>query len=260
LRLAVVEALGPMSYLLPAEKLEEQLPRLIPGVLGLYKKHAEAFCISKSLCQILEASVGIGSRSLEAQLDALLGALHAQVCAPAEPAVPTSAKNHTEVLRCFTVLGAVALPAAVRDARALHQRPGPALQEPRALGRQEAGGGRRRGPRPLRPQRKSAFALRSDDATAENTEKSLCQKEWEEMLLQFLQETLAAVADNAWIGQLGTEMCRQLSSYNGLVPEKNFLYKCIGTTLGASLSKELVQKQLQELLETARYHEEAERE
>lgn len=39
---------------------------------------------------------------------------------------------------------------------------------------------------------------------------------------------------------------------------QNFLYKCIGTTLGACVSKELVQKQLQELLETARYNEEAE--
>ncbi|OPJ77590.1 maestro heat-like repeat-containing protein family member 1 isoform A [Patagioenas fasciata monilis] len=44
------------------------------------------------------------------------------------------------------------------------------------------------------------------------------------------------------------------------VPVLNFLYKCIGTTLGACASKDLVLKQLQELLETARYHEEVERE
>ncbi|XP_010192594.1 PREDICTED: maestro heat-like repeat-containing protein family member 1, partial [Mesitornis unicolor] len=104
LRLAVVEAMGPMSYLLPSEKLEEQLPKLIPGILALYKKHTEAFYISKSLCQILEASVNIGSRSLDVQLDALLGTLHPQICAPADPAVPLTVKNHTEVLRCFTVL------------------------------------------------------------------------------------------------------------------------------------------------------------
>lgn len=36
-----------MSYLMPSEKLEEQLPKLIPGILALYKKHAEAFYISK---------------------------------------------------------------------------------------------------------------------------------------------------------------------------------------------------------------------
>lgn len=36
-----------MSHLMPSEKLEEQLPKLIPGILALYKKHAEAFYISK---------------------------------------------------------------------------------------------------------------------------------------------------------------------------------------------------------------------
>uniref|UniRef100_A0A8C9PZF8 Maestro heat-like repeat-containing protein family member 1 n=1 Tax=Spermophilus dauricus TaxID=99837 RepID=A0A8C9PZF8_SPEDA len=79
LRLAVVAALGPMSHLLPSEKLEEQLPRLLPGVLSLYKKHAETFQVSKSLGQILEAAVSVGSRTLEAQLDALLATLHTQV-------------------------------------------------------------------------------------------------------------------------------------------------------------------------------------
>ncbi|OPJ77589.1 maestro heat-like repeat-containing protein family member 1-like [Patagioenas fasciata monilis] len=78
LRVAVVEALGPMSHLLPADRLEEQLPRLIPAILALYKKHTEAFYISKSLCQILEASVDIGSRSLDVQLEPLLGTLHPQ--------------------------------------------------------------------------------------------------------------------------------------------------------------------------------------
>lgn len=54
--------------------------------------------------------------------------------------------------------------------------------------------------------------------------------------------------------------CRGFVVCNCLLLLQNFLYKCIGTTLGACVSKDLVQKQLQELLETARYHEEAERE
>ena len=36
-----------MSHLLPSEKLEEQLPKLLPGVLALYRKHAETFHVSK---------------------------------------------------------------------------------------------------------------------------------------------------------------------------------------------------------------------
>uniref|UniRef100_A0A8D0HSA9 Maestro heat like repeat family member 1 n=1 Tax=Sphenodon punctatus TaxID=8508 RepID=A0A8D0HSA9_SPHPU len=104
LRLAVVEALGPMSHLMPSDRLEEQLPRLIPGILALYKKQTEAFYVSKSLCQILEASVNIGSRTLDTQLDSLLSTLHPQICAPLDSSVPLLVKNHNEVLRCFTVL------------------------------------------------------------------------------------------------------------------------------------------------------------
>ncbi|XP_032038345.1 maestro heat-like repeat-containing protein family member 1 isoform X3 [Aythya fuligula] len=447
LRLAVVEAMGPMSYLMPSEKLEEQLPKLIPGILALYKKHAEAFYISKSLCQILEASVNIGSRSLDVQLDALLGTLHPQICAPADPFVPLTVKNHTEVLRCFTVLAcsfpdrvlAFLLPklessnertrvgtllimrqiinsapsqmeikkpfilssmklplqdsndkvkravVQVISAMAHHgylEQPGgeammeylvrqcalPSEAQPKkqpldaddltsdsvqsisvntlfllsttvdrmnnvlwpyllefvtpiqftnaltplckslmylAMKKQEEGenaslirydlngnlpspyalttrllvvssqpyAGDCRGAAALRllhvlqysvhPALEQLWSKRVPSLVEhieENTEKCLCQKEWEEKLLLFLQETLAAVSDNTWICHFVTEMCRQLNCYNGFPLEKNFLYKCIGTTLGACVSKDLVQKQLQELLETARYHEEAERE
>uniref|UniRef100_A0A8B9SCJ9 Maestro heat like repeat family member 1 n=1 Tax=Apteryx owenii TaxID=8824 RepID=A0A8B9SCJ9_APTOW len=447
LRLAVVEAIGPMSYLMPSEKLEEQLPKLIPGILALYKKHAEAFYISKSLCQILEASVNIGSRSLDVQLDSLLGTLHPQICAPADPSIPLTVKNHTEVLRCFTVLAcsfpdrvlAFLLPklessnertrvgtllimrqiinsassqmeikkpfilasmklplqdsnnkvkravVQVISAMAHHgylEQPGgelmleylirqcalPSDPQPRkqlpdaddlasdsvqsisvntlfllsttvdrmnnvlwpyllefvtpvqftnaltplcksllylVTKKQEEGENASLIRYDLNANLPSPYAITTRllvvssqpyvgdcrgtaalcllnvlhysvhpaldqlwskkvpplvEYIEENTEKSLCQKEWEEKLLLFLQETLTAVSDNTWICQFGTEMCKQLNSYNGFPLEKNFLYKCIGTTLGACISKDLVQKQLQELLETARYHEEAERE
>ncbi|KAM4686238.1 maestro heat-like repeat-containing protein family member 1 isoform 2-T2 [Amazona ochrocephala] len=446
LRLAVVEAVGPMSHLLPGEKLEEQLPKLIPGILALYRKHAEAFSISKSLCQILEASVDIGSRSLDVQLDPLLGTLHPQICAPADPALPLTVKNHTEVLRCFTVLAcsfpdrvlAFLLPklessnertrvgtllimrqiinsapsqmeikkpfilssmklplqdssdkvkralVQVISAMAHHgylEQPGgeamveflvrqcalaselpkkqaPDAEDPAsdsvqsisintllllsttvdrmsnvlwpyllefvtpiqftnaltplcrslmylAMKKEEQGesaslirydgnanlpspyaltarllvvssqphAGACRGAAALRllhvlhgsvhPSLGPLWSKRVPllvERIEENTEQALSQREWEEELLLFLQETLAAIADSAWIGQFVVEMSRQLSSYNGFPMEKNFLYKCIGTTLGACSSKDLVQKQLQELLETARYHEEAERE
>nr|XP_009673741.1 PREDICTED: maestro heat-like repeat-containing protein family member 1 isoform X5 [Struthio camelus australis] len=444
LRLAVVEAIGPMSYLVPSEKLEEQLPKLIPGILALYKKHAEAFYISKSLCQILEASVNIGSRSLDMQLDSLLGTLHPQICAPADPSIPLTVKNHTEVLRCFTVLAcsfpdrvlAFLLPklessnertrvgtllimrqiinsassqmeikkpfilasmklplqdssnkvkramvqviSAMAHHGYLEQAGGEMMLEylirqcalpadaPKkqlpdaddftsdsvqsisvntlfllsttvdrmsnvlwpyllefvtpiqftnaltplckslmylAMKKQEEGEnaslirydlnanlpspyaittrllvvssqpyvGDCRGTAALRLLNVLHYSIHPAldqlwskkvpplvEYIEENTEKSLCQKEWEEKLLLFLQETLMAVSDNAWICQFSMEMCKQLNNYNGFALEKNFLYKCIGTTLGACISKDLVQKQLQELLETARYHEKAE--
>ncbi|XP_029386983.1 maestro heat-like repeat-containing protein family member 1 isoform X2 [Mus pahari] len=488
LRLAVVAALGPMSHLLPSERLEEQLPKLLPAVLGLYKKHAETFQISKSLGQILEAAVNVSSRTLEVQLDALLVALHAQICVPVESSSPLVMNSQKEVLRCFTVLdtrvtvvcpqawsavlfeGRMAFCLRLRRVRAssralvsvtasccspdrllafllprldssnerlrvgtlqilrhiinsaaaqmeakqpfilssmrlplldtndkvkravvqvisamahhgyLEQPGGEAMveyivqqcalpaEEPEkpgpdgedlaadsvravsirtlylvsttvdrmnsvlwpyllefltpvrftaaltplcrslvhlALKRQEAGAddfliqynsnanlpspfamttrllvvssnpylGDGRGAaslrllkvmhqniHPLLGQRWETTMPVLLEYLDEHTEETLSLKEWEEKLLVFLRDTLAVVSDNIWICQLSQEMCKQLPSYSGTPQEKNFLYKCIGTTLGAASSKEVVRKHLRELLETARYQEEAEQE
>ncbi|XP_036278441.1 maestro heat-like repeat-containing protein family member 1 isoform X1 [Pipistrellus kuhlii] len=446
LRLAVVEALGPMSHLLPSEKLEEQLPKLLPGILALYKKHAETSHVSKSLGQILEAAVSVGSRTLEVQLDSLLAALHAQICVPVETTSPLVTSNQKEVLRCFTVLAccsperllAFLLPkldtsnertrvgtlqvlrhiinsaaaqmevkkpfilssmrlplldtnskvkrAVVQVISAMahhgyleqpggeamleyivqqcalppdthHQKPSGEEERPAdsvrdisistlylvsttvdrmsevlwphllefltpvrftgaltplcrslvhlAQKRQEAaadapliqydgnvtlpspyaiatrlltvssspylGGSRgaaslcllnvlHRDIHPLLGQRWATTIPLLLEYLEEHTEKTLSQKEWEEKLLVFLRDSLAVVSDNTWICQLSLEMCKQLPCYNGMPQEKNFLYKCVGTTLGAASSKDVVRKLLQELLETARYQEEAERE
>ncbi|XP_063499119.1 maestro heat-like repeat-containing protein family member 1 isoform X9 [Symphalangus syndactylus] len=447
LRLAVVEALGPMSHLLPSERLEEQLPKLLPGILALYKKHAETFYLSKSLGQILEAAVSVGSRTLETQLDALLAALHSQICVPVESSSPLVMSNQKEVLRCFTVLAcsspdrllAFLLPrldtsnertrvgtlqvvrhvinsaaaqmedkkpfilssmrlplldtnskvkravVQVISAMAHHgyleqpggeamieyivqqcalppeqepEKPGPGSKDPKADSvraisvrtlylvsttvdrmshvlwpyllqfltpvrftgaltplcrslvhlaqkRQEAGAdafliqydahaslpspyavtgrllvvssspylGDGRGAAALRllsvlhPNIHPLLGQHWETTVPlllgyldEHTEETLPQEEWEEKLLMFLRDTLAIVSDNAWICQLSLELCRQLPCYDEAPQEKNFLYKCIGTTLGAASSKEVVRKHLQELLETARYQEEAERE
>lgn len=59
---------------------------------------------------------------------------------------------------------------------------------------------------------------------------------------------------------LGTPLLGSQAQPCSLTSLQNFLYKCIGTTLGAASSTEVVRKRLQELLETARYQEESERE
>uniref|UniRef100_A0A803TB35 Maestro heat like repeat family member 1 n=1 Tax=Anolis carolinensis TaxID=28377 RepID=A0A803TB35_ANOCA len=118
LRLAVVEALGPMTHLLPSEKLEEQLPRLIPGILVLYRKPAEAYYVSKSLCQILEASVNIGSRTLDTQLDTLLNALQLQVMGMESfwiPPLPPNCEGFTFYLYVFH-FSMLSLPPPLKDA------------------------------------------------------------------------------------------------------------------------------------------------
>lgn len=47
LRLTVAEAVGSMCHLMASDKLEEQIPRLVPAILSLYKKNNEHYIISK---------------------------------------------------------------------------------------------------------------------------------------------------------------------------------------------------------------------
>lgn len=47
LRLTVAEAVGSMCHLMASDKLEEQIPKLIPAILSLYKKNNEHYVISK---------------------------------------------------------------------------------------------------------------------------------------------------------------------------------------------------------------------
>ena len=47
LRLAIVEALGHMTHLMARDKLEEQLAKILAGILGLYKRHSEPFHVTQ---------------------------------------------------------------------------------------------------------------------------------------------------------------------------------------------------------------------
>lgn len=447
LRLTVAEAVGSMSHLMAHDKLEEQLPKLIPTVLGLYKKNPEHYIISKSLCQVLDASVNMGSRVLETQMDSLLSALHQQVCSPVDFNNPPTVKNHNEVLRCFTILantfpdrlmvfvlqrlensnernrmGSLAvlrhlinsttsimetkkllILASIRQPLVDHsnkvkKRVVQVISAMAHHGYLELEGGDLlvrfiiqhcalpdtyyRGQRPTDPEEVNNEALRSMcdntlhlftttvgrltdvlwpmllcyltpgqysnattplckslillaskkraaqepnfiiDFTApgsnlpsqyilmtrllvnaafpfrcrghgapslslllavvpnihpkaealwsteipqllsrleESTQDTLDKKNWEEGLLQFLCKTLVIIDDGQWSCQLAVEATRYLPTYNNSLEEKSFLYKCVGMTLQQCTNKELVKKQLQDILVGARHNDATER-
>ncbi|XP_018618550.2 maestro heat-like repeat-containing protein family member 1 isoform X3 [Scleropages formosus] len=446
LRLTVAEALGSMSHLMPHDKLEEQLPKLIPTTVSLYKKNNEHYIISKSLCQILDASVNMGSRVLETQTDSLLLTLHQEVCAPVDYSNPPTVKNHNEVLRIFSVLantfpdrlivfvlqklennnernrmGSLAVlrhlinsstsMMETKKSLILASIRQPLLDQSNKVkkmvvqvisamahhGYLELEGGDllvkfivqhcalhdtyNRGRHPSDPEDVTNEALRSmcentlhlftttvgrltdvlwpsllcyltpaqySNATTplcrslvllgnkkksaqepsyvinfsekaslpspyvlmvrllvnaafpfwgrgrgapslrlltvlapsihpntqkvweseippllsyleESTAETLNRKSWEESLLELLSKTLVAISDDKWSCQLSAESTQYLPTYNSSLEEKSFLYKCIGVTLQQCRSKDVVRKQLQEVLITARHSDTIER-
>ncbi|XP_062892506.1 maestro heat-like repeat-containing protein family member 1 [Mobula hypostoma] len=114
LRTAIVVALSYMVRLLPNDRIDDELPRFLTGVLALYKKRCEPFYVTQCLHNILETGVEMGSHVPEAQMDALLPQLHHQLCSPADPAGELGRKNHAEVLQCLVILLHVSVDGLVK--------------------------------------------------------------------------------------------------------------------------------------------------
>uniref|UniRef100_A0A3B5BK37 Maestro heat like repeat family member 1 n=1 Tax=Stegastes partitus TaxID=144197 RepID=A0A3B5BK37_9TELE len=415
LRLTVAEAVGSMCHLMASDKLEEQIPKIIPAFLSLYKKNNEHYIISYSfLCQVIDASVNMGSRVLETQLESLLFALHQQVSAPVDYSNPPTVKNHNEVLRCFSLL-AKAFPdrlvmfvlqklensnersrmgslsvlrhlinsatslmetkkllilASIRQPMADHsnkvkKRVVQVISAMAHHGYLELEGGEllvrfivqhcalpdtyQRNQRLTDPEEVTNEALRMmcdntlhlltttvgrladvlwpkllyylTPAQYSNATTPLCKslivlgnkkKSNQEPSFQIdftqevnlsspqtlmirllvnaafpfssrghgapslsllqvlstnihpktelLSKTLATINDDKWSCQLAAESTRYLSTYNNFLEEKSFLYRCIGVTLQQCFNKEVVKKQLQEILLMARHNDAVERE
>ncbi|XP_048380852.1 maestro heat-like repeat-containing protein family member 1 [Stegostoma tigrinum] len=114
LRSAIVVALSHMVHLLPPDRMDDELPRLIISILGLYKKRCEPYHVTQCLRHILEAAVEVTSHVPETQMDSLLPQLHHQICLPVDCQDPLSARNQQEVLQCFTILSHVSIDALVK--------------------------------------------------------------------------------------------------------------------------------------------------
>ncbi|MED6250664.1 hypothetical protein ATANTOWER_004214 [Ataeniobius toweri] len=455
LRLTVGEAVGSMCHLMASDKLEEQIPRIIPAIVSLYKKNTEHYVISKSLCHVLEASVNMGSRVLETQVDNLLLALHQQVSAPVDYSDPPTVKNHNEALRCFSLLansfpdrtvmyvlqklensnersrmGSLAVlrhlinsssvrmcvaastmeskkllilasirqpmadhsnkvkkcvvqvisamahhgyleleggellvrfivqNCALHDTYQSHHRPTtdpeevtnealrtmcdstlhlltttvsrladvlwpkllyyltpsqysnattPLCKSLIVLGNKKKSNqepsfkidftqevnlpspqtvmirllvnaafpfnSRGHGPPSLSLLQILSINIHPNTETVwekkiplllslldESTAESLDKKQWDEKMLELLSNTLVSIGDDKWVCQFAAEATRYLSTYNNALEEKSFLYRCIGVTLQQCFNKEVVKKQLQEVLLVARHNDAIERE
>lgn len=106
LRLAVVEALGLMTHIVAKEKLEELLPRIVPGMLGLYKKFSgDSLPITQAMVMVLDASVKDESNPMLApHLDLVMNTLYPLLQYTPNYSDPLSVKNYNELLRCFEKL------------------------------------------------------------------------------------------------------------------------------------------------------------
>ncbi|XP_032042226.1 maestro heat-like repeat-containing protein family member 2B [Aythya fuligula] len=82
--------------------------------------------------------------------------------------------------------------------------------------------------------------------------------EWERHLLQFLRASLETIGDDAWTKRLSCALSQRLDSSPSSSGEKAFLYKALGTTLGACQELPHVQENLLQHLTRAQPEEPSE--
>ncbi|XP_050312813.1 maestro heat-like repeat-containing protein family member 1 isoform X2 [Anthonomus grandis grandis] len=98
---SVLDALTAMFPVLPLERVLQQIPKVIPVLLGLYKKHIDACTVTKCLHAVLTKGTAVNGMLLEPVLPMILNQLGELLSLHPDYAQPDSARGHSEVLRCY---------------------------------------------------------------------------------------------------------------------------------------------------------------
>ncbi|XP_052048275.1 maestro heat-like repeat-containing protein family member 2A [Apodemus sylvaticus] len=94
----------------------------------------------------------------------------------------------------------------------------------------------------------------------EHTEFTWNQKAWEDMLIQFLRNSLKKTRGTSWSLRLSKELNNQIDTFDSPSLEKGFLYRALGFTLGMGLEADRVEVLLLELLYKTDYSNDFDRE
>uniref|UniRef100_A0A914UT92 Uncharacterized protein n=1 Tax=Plectus sambesii TaxID=2011161 RepID=A0A914UT92_9BILA len=103
-RTTVAECLGELCHIIAPSRVHEELRKLIPAMLALYKKSSiEPYSVTQGLCRLLEAACADETCPLDSYLEEILTALFPQVCEDVDYSASSAVKNRNEVFRCFHV-------------------------------------------------------------------------------------------------------------------------------------------------------------
>eukprot|EP00732_Lithocolla_globosa_P000613 Lithocolla_globosa_v1_NODE_214_length_5084_cov_10.333665.p1 type:complete len:1658 gc:universal NODE_214_length_5084_cov_10.333665:50-5023(+) len=106
LRLSIVQSVGFMSDCMDKEQFEQNLPKIVQGILSLYKREKIHYPITNGFGMVLEVAVAEENQVLEPLLNTILQALHTLTCSSSEPDGTNQMvmKNYNELLRCFEII------------------------------------------------------------------------------------------------------------------------------------------------------------
>uniref|UniRef100_UPI00398E3EAB maestro heat-like repeat-containing protein family member 1 n=1 Tax=Pristiophorus japonicus TaxID=55135 RepID=UPI00398E3EAB len=102
---AILETVAQIIQLVPNDKLDKELPSLIPTLVLVYQETFPHVSVTRCLCSVLRTAIERNSEVLVTQLQILLITFHEQICIVMEqPQNTLSEKQLNEILCCFRVL------------------------------------------------------------------------------------------------------------------------------------------------------------
>lgn len=94
-----------MTHVLAREKMEELFPRVIPGVLNMYKQSPkDVLQITQGLHSMIDAGIKAGDQLLTVHFDSILLTIYPLVQRLPSFTEPSEMRAHNELLRCFEKL------------------------------------------------------------------------------------------------------------------------------------------------------------
>ncbi|KAH1014351.1 hypothetical protein HUJ04_003198 [Dendroctonus ponderosae] len=97
----VLDAMSAIFVALPIDKVSQQISKIIPCLLNLYKRNINPYVITKCLYAVLRKGTSVNGMLLEPLLSNILSTLSDLICLNPDYAQPDSARCHSEVLRCY---------------------------------------------------------------------------------------------------------------------------------------------------------------
>lgn len=103
----ILYSLSLMFPLLSGDKIKEQIPKIVPSLLNLYRRSIDRIAITQLLASVLKSIIKLDPKVLDPYSEQLITSLFDLVCVSPDYEKPQTAKGHYEVLRCFDLLAEI---------------------------------------------------------------------------------------------------------------------------------------------------------
>lgn len=100
----VLNALSFLYPLLPMDKLNDGLLKVIPATLALYRRSIDRSVVTQYLASIIKTVLTLNASLLSGVSDTIIATLFDLVCVNPDYEKPQTVKGHYEVLRCFDLM------------------------------------------------------------------------------------------------------------------------------------------------------------